>query len=124
LPNSPANSRWVIPTSVHVASLLDIAGTKAAVVQRRAQTGNYLDIDALIRHGIDLPNVLAAGAVVYGRSFNPLITLKALSNFDDVPALPAELSERLRAAVEAIDPTRLPALMPRVPCTDDRGRAP
>jgi hypothetical protein len=38
-----------------------------------------LDIDVLIRHGIDLPHVLAAGAVVYGRSFNPLITLKALS---------------------------------------------
>jgi hypothetical protein len=29
--------------------------------------------------------VLAAGAVVYGRSFNPMITLKALSYFEDVP---------------------------------------
>jgi hypothetical protein len=83
-------------SNVHVASLLDVAGTKAAVVQRRAQTRDYLDIDALIRHGIDLPHVLAAGAVVYGRSFNPLITLEALSYFEDVPALPAELRERLR----------------------------
>jgi hypothetical protein len=77
-------------------------------VQQRAQPRDYLDIDALIRHGIDLPRVLAAGAIVYGRSFNLLITLKALSYFDDVPALPIEVRERLKAAVEAVDPTRLP----------------
>jgi hypothetical protein len=111
-------------SKVYVASLLDIAGTKAAVLQRRAQTRDYLDIDALVRHGIDLPHMLAAGAVVYGRSFNPLITLKALSYFDDVPALPAELRERLRVAVESVDPTRLPALTPHVLRADDRGRMP
>ena len=73
--------------SLYVASLLDIAGTKVAVVQKRAEARDYLDIDALIRHGIDLPTALAAGRVVYGRSFNPLITLKALSFFEDLPTL-------------------------------------
>lgn len=63
--------------------------------------------------------MLAAGAVVYGRSFNPLITLKALSYFEDVPALPGDVRQRLRAAVEAVDPTRLPVLTPH-----DNGRAP
>ena len=109
-------------SKVHVASLLDIAGTKAAVVQQRAQPRDYLDIDALICHGIDLPHMLAAGAVVYGRTFNPLITLKALSYFDDVPALPVEVRERLRAAVEAVDPTRLPVLTPHLRRADDNGR--
>jgi len=66
-------------SKVYVASLLDAAGTKALTVQQRAQAREYLDVDALIRHGIDLSQVLAAGTVVYGRSFNPLITLKALS---------------------------------------------
>jgi hypothetical protein len=111
-------------SDVYVASLLDIAGTKAAVVQRRAQARDYLDIDALIRHGIDLPHMLAAGVAVYGRSFNSLITLKALSYFDDVPGLPAELRERLRVAVEAVDPTRLPVLTPHASRGDDRGRSP
>jgi Nucleotidyl transferase AbiEii toxin, Type IV TA system len=110
-------------SKVHVASLLDIAGTKAAVVQQRAQARDYLDIDALIRHGIELPSILAAGTVVYGRSFNPLITLKALSYFDDVPTLSEEVRERLRAAVEATDPSRLPVLTPHVRRIDDR-RAP
>jgi hypothetical protein len=111
-------------SKVHVASLLDIAGTKAAVVQQRAQARDYLDIDALLRHGIDLPQLLAAGTVVYGRSFNPLITLKALSYFEDVPALPADLRERLSTAVEAVDPAHLPVLTPHVPRTSDNGRAP
>ena len=110
-------------SKVHVASLLDIAGTKAAVVQQRAQPRDYLDVDALICHGIDLPHVLAAGAVVYGRSFNPLVTLKALSYFDDVPALPIEVQERLQAAVETVDPTNLPVLTSHVRRANDDGVA-
>lgn len=95
---------------LYVASLLDIAGTKAAVVQKRAEVKDYLDIEALLRHGVDLPTILAAGAVVYGRQFNPLVTVKALSYFDDLPNLPAEVRIRLTAAVAAVDATQLPVL--------------
>jgi hypothetical protein len=66
---------------------------------------------------------LAAGTVVYGRGFNPLITLKALGYFEDVPKVPKEVRERLRAAVEAVEPALLSVLTPHVPRTDDR-RAP
>ncbi|MDG4554170.1 MAG: nucleotidyl transferase AbiEii/AbiGii toxin family protein [Candidatus Competibacter sp.] len=97
---------------LRVASLLDLAGTKAAVVQKRAEVKDYLDLDALLRHGIDLPTALAAGKVVYGRSFNPLITLKALNYFDDVPTLPADVQARLSTAVVAVDVTTLPSLIP------------
>ena len=96
--------------ALYVASLLDIAGTKMAVVQKRAEVRDYLDIDALLQHGVDLPTALAAGSVVYGRSFNPLITLKALGFFDDVPMLSGEVRERLGAAVAAVDVTKLPVL--------------
>jgi hypothetical protein len=111
-------------SQVHIASLLDIAGTKAAVVQRRAEVRDYLDIDALIRDGIALPQILAAGAVVYERSFNPLITLKALSYFHDVPTLPAEVRERLQAVVEAVDPARLPVLVPYRRRPSENGHTP
>lgn len=97
---------------LYAASLLDIAGTKAAVVQKRAEAKDYIDIDALLQQGIDLPTVLAAGAVVHGRKFNPMITLKALSLFDDVPALPREVQARLARAIERVDVTRLPVLTP------------
>ena len=51
-------------------------------------------------------------STVYGSSFNPLITLKALCYFKDVPALPIEVQARLTAAVAAVDVTKLPALTP------------
>ncbi|MES1257467.1 MAG: nucleotidyl transferase AbiEii/AbiGii toxin family protein [Acidobacteriota bacterium] len=116
--SEPAGDR-----AVRVASLLDIAGTKAAVVQKRAESKDYLDIDALLRQGIDLPTILAAGKIVYGRKFNPLITLKALSYFDDLAALPAEVRERLRKAVGAVDPGKLPSLTPYAKRPDESGSA-
>jgi hypothetical protein len=96
--------------ALYVASLLDIAGTKMAVVQKRAEVKDYLDVDELLQSGVDLPTALAAANVIYGRSFNPLITLKALSFFDDVPNLPGEVKERLRVVVRGIDVTKLPTL--------------
>jgi len=105
-----------------VASALDVAGTKVAVVQKRAEAKDYLDIDALLRHGIDLSTALAAGRVVYGRSFNPLITLKALCYFEDLPTLPVEVRTRLRIAVAAVDPARLPELIPYACRTEEKVR--
>jgi hypothetical protein len=98
--------------SLHIASLLDIAGTKAAVVQKRAEVKDYIDVDAILQQGIDVPTLLAAGAVVYGRKFNPMITLKALSYFEDVRALPEKVRARLARAVEGVNVTRLPVLIP------------
>jgi hypothetical protein len=76
---------------------------------------DYVDIDALIQHGVSLSMALAAGIVVYGRRFNPLITLKALSFFDDVESLPLDVRSRLSASVAAVDITRLPSLPAFVP---------
>jgi hypothetical protein len=98
--------------TLFVASALDVAGMKVAVVQKRAEAKDYIDIDALLQHGVDLPTALAAGRVIYGRSFNPLITLKALCYFDDLPALPVDIQTRLRSAVAAVDLAKLPELTP------------
>ena len=54
-------------------------------------------------------------------STNPI---QALSFFDDLPTLSAEVRKRLTAAVEAVDPTSLPALMPYVVLMDENGHAP
>jgi Nucleotidyl transferase AbiEii toxin, Type IV TA system len=97
-----------------IASLIDLAGIKASVVQKRAQLKDYIDIDALISKGIDLPTALAAGAIIYGNSFNPLITLKALSWFNDgnLSKLTAATRSRLEGAVKAVDLSALPDLKP------------
>ncbi len=106
-----------------VASLLDIAGTMAAVVQARAEAKDYLDIDALLRTGMDLATMLAAGTVVYGRTLNPVITMKALSFFDDLPQLPADIRQRLSQAVAGVEIARLPVLTPFL-SRNEAGRTP
>jgi hypothetical protein len=98
-----------------VAALVDLARVKAAVVTQRAEVKDYLDIHALLKKAdISLATMLAAGAIIYGEEFNPLLSLKAISYHDD-PAL-AELPQAVRrdliAAVKATDPQRLPPLKP------------
>jgi hypothetical protein len=99
---------------LRVASLLDLAGTKASVVQQRAEAKDYIDIDAILTDGrISLAMALAAARAIYGPNFNPLITLKALSYFDDgdLADLPPETKVRLVAAARVVDPARLPEVV-------------
>lgn len=101
---------------LRIASLLDLAGMKASVVQMRAEAKDYVDIDAMLAEGrIDLPAALASARAIYGSQFNPQITLKALSYFDDgdLPRLPQALKDRLARAVSAVDLDRLPVVTAR-----------
>jgi hypothetical protein len=94
-----------------IASLFDLAGTKAAVVQQRAEAKDYTDIDALIRIGkLSLPTSLAAAQRIYGSGFNPQITLKSLSYFDDgnLRHLADDLKSRLVNAARDVDLDHLP----------------
>lgn len=95
-----------------IADLLDLAATKIAVVQKRAQAKDYIDVDALLSAGIGLPVALAAARAVYGRGFEPLISLKALTYFEDagVSAVPGEVRSRLIEAVRGVDLENLPRL--------------
>ncbi len=74
-----------------------------------------IDIDALIRAGIPLPQALGAAKAVYGEPFNPLLTLKALTFFGDgdLPTLAANVRQRLQRAVQAVDLNRIPAYAPQ-----------
>ena len=101
--------------AVMIASLLDLAATKAEVVQARAAAKDYLDIDALIhRAGVSLSDTLGAARAVFGPAFNPIPTLKALCFFDDgdLAALPRDVCQRLVEAVAAVDPAKLAGFEP------------
>ena len=103
---------------VQVASLLDLAGTKASVVQQRAEAKDYTDIDVILRDGrIDLPVALASAKAIYGPQFNPQITLKALSFFDEgnLRRLPEALKDRLAQAAREVDLDRLPTIVRAAP---------
>ena len=98
---------------LRIASLLDLAGTKAAVVQQRAEAKDYLDMDAILQDGrIDLPAAMASARAIYGPKFNPQITLKALSFFGDgnLSRLPQTVQDRLARAAREVDLDRLPVI--------------
>lgn len=81
-----------------VASLLDLAGTKAAVIQQRAEKKDYLDLAALLRSGLSLELAVGAAQALYREQFNPMITLKALTCFGDgdLSELPPDTQDFLR----------------------------
>jgi hypothetical protein len=115
VPNLPRLSAAVVAkdNGLGVASLLDLAGTKASVVQVRAEAKDYIDIDALITVGkVDLPLALSAAQRLYGSTFNPQITLKALSFFDDgdLTLLPEDIKLRLATAAREVDLDHLPGI--------------
>lgn len=92
--------------NVKVATLVDLAGMKAAVVQKRAQAKDYIDLSTMIeRDVVNLPTALAAARVIYGPSFNPELTLKALSFYGDgnLETVPPQQKECLLQAVRAVD---------------------
>ena len=97
-----------------VASLLDLAATKVKVVQDRAEAKDYVDVARLLAEGISLREALAAALAVYGPTFNPLLSLKALAYFGDgdLPSVPRQTRTELERAVLE---TRVEAVQPLPP---------
>lgn len=98
---------------LRIATLIDLAGMKCGVVQKRAEAKDYIDLDAIIQHGkIDLSVALAAAKAIYGPAFNPELTLKSLSYFGDgnLPTLPKDVQNRLIEVVRSVDLASLPAV--------------
>lgn len=97
-----------------IASLLDLAATKVKAVQDRAEAKDYIDIRRIIEEGIDISRALGAAVAVYGKAFNPLLSLKALSYFadGDLSSLSDAVRSRLTEAVSKVDPGQVPEIQP------------
>ena len=86
---------------------------RSPVVPQRVELKDYLDIHALLtKGGIRLAEMLAAGAIIYGHQFNPLLSLKALAYHDDFTAaeLPTGVRHDLIEAGRITDLQKLPTL--------------
>jgi hypothetical protein len=53
---------------IQVASLLDVAATKLATIQQRAQARDYEDLMAITVAGVSLSEALAAATAIYGKN--------------------------------------------------------
>jgi len=101
-------------STLWVASLLDLLGTKLKVIMQRIELKDYLDISALLRYGFDLGLGLAASQALFGNTFSPVDCLRALEYFED-PQL-ADLSKENRLVIQnAIKKTLLLDSLPKVP---------
>lgn len=110
--NRVGNPEKEASVPVWVASLLDLAATKCKVVQDRAEAKDYRDVAALIGAGIDLELSLNAALAVYGPSFNPVLTLKALTFYGDgdLPYLDSKTRKVLSDAVAGTSLAHLASL--------------
>lgn len=69
-------------SGVLVASLDDLLATKLKVMLQRVEARDYRDVVALLGAGIDLARGLAAARAMFGPSFQPSESLKALVYFE------------------------------------------
>ena len=74
---------------------------------------DYIDIHTLIERGISIEQALAAAQAIYGKAFNPSISLKALMYHEDgtLPDLPSAMRHRLILEARKVHVARIPHLI-------------
>lgn len=86
-----------------------------AVIQKRASFKDYIDIYTLLERGIPIREALAAAQAIYGRPFNPSISLKALIYYGDgtLVDVPEAVQQRLILEARKVDVASIPHLIGR-----------
>ncbi|MAF58812.1 MAG: hypothetical protein CMK08_16405 [Ponticaulis sp.] len=94
-----------------VASPRDVLATKLNTIQKRGSAKDYIDIAAGLNEGWTLEQGCEDAISVWGYSFEPMTSLKALCSFNDIQGdpLPQKIQEQLHSAVYAVDLSALPS---------------
>lgn len=87
-----------------VASLDDLMATKLKVILQRAEAKDYLDIHAMLAAGMELAEGLSAARALFGSTFQPSESLKALAFFGegDLETLPLSVKRNLLLAASQV----------------------
>lgn len=90
--------------TLQVATLDDLMATKVKVLLQRIEAKDYRDIAAMVKAGVSLSNGLAAACEMYGHTFQPSESLKAMTYFKggDLNTLTPEEMEILITAASAV----------------------
>jgi hypothetical protein len=95
---------------MRVASLADLLGTKLSVLLQRVEAKDYRDIAALLRHGLTLEEGLGAAVALYGSSFSPAESVRAMTYFKggNLVSLPQDDKETLVTAATNLLVNKVP----------------
>jgi hypothetical protein len=90
--------------TVQVATLEDLMATTVKVMLQRIEAKDYRDIAAMVKAGVSLSKGLSGAREMYGRSFQPSESLKAMVYFEggDLHTLTQNDREALIAAASAV----------------------
>jgi len=105
----------VANNGIFVASMIDLFGMKCATVSQRAEAKDYIDIYTIINNtDLTLEQGLGAALAIYGQQYNAILTLKALSFFNDgnVKSLPDRIKRELSDRVEKCNLDNVPNILP------------
>jgi hypothetical protein len=97
---------------LRLASLKDLFGFKLAVVLKRAELKDYMDIAAICRFGLNLSDGLGYAKALYTNQFSEVFSLKALTFFSDgnLSKLNEEDCSTLIAAVNSVNLKTIPKI--------------
>ena len=98
-------------SNIAIASLADLSATKIKVIQDRAEIKDYIDIAELLKH-FGPEQMLANAMAVFGIAFNPLLSLKALTFYQDgnLPQLDEKIKQFLLKTAKQVNLSNLPAV--------------
>jgi len=87
-----------------VASLSDMMAHKLKVIMQRIEAKDYRDIAAMLKHGMLLDEGMAGACALFGKTFQPSESLKALVYFEggDLDTLSSEERSVLVSAVKKV----------------------
>ena len=113
---SVAEPAIVQENGVVVASIFDIAGTKAKAILDRSEWRDYFDIATLLRAGLTLPEIIGYATTIFEPMFDfpAAVFLRSLVWFHDgtVPDLPEIMKRELTNAVALAAQAAIPAVHP------------
>jgi len=72
------------PEGIVSASLRDLAGPKAKVINQRVELKDYLDVAALLDAGMTLPQIVAAAVAIFPGQVDSISTMSAITHFGGV----------------------------------------
>ncbi len=95
-----------------IAALRDLFATKLNTIQHRAECKDYIDIDAMMKSGLSLEDGLGCAVAVYGKTFDPASSLRALCSYRDgnLNELNQEIKNYLSLRAAAVE--NIPVIQP------------